>query len=90
MTDYTPTTEDVREDFAYPWSADQIGDKTARLAAFDRWFAATIRDAKAEALREAAAWFVQHPKDTERTWSMQRVAHHLDAMATATQDTDSP
>lgn len=37
MSDYTPTTEEVREDFAFPWSPDQIGDKAARLAAFDRW-----------------------------------------------------
>lgn len=36
-SDYTPTTEDVREDFALPWSPDQIGDRTARVAAFDRW-----------------------------------------------------
>lgn len=37
MSEYTPTTEDVREDFAFPWYPDQIGDRTARVAAFDRW-----------------------------------------------------
>ena len=37
MNEYTPTTEDVREDFAFPWYPDQIGDRTARVAAFDRW-----------------------------------------------------
>jgi hypothetical protein len=35
---YTPTQDDVREDFAYPWEGFQQ-DREGRLAAFDRWLA---------------------------------------------------
>lgn len=46
MSEYTPTTEEVREDFAFPWDPEQVGDRPARVAAFDRWLAQV----------EAAAW----------------------------------
>lgn len=50
---YTPTTEEVRQDFAYPWEGFKQ-DKQGRLEAFDRWHAEAIRKAKVEALTEAA------------------------------------
>jgi len=60
MSDYTPTTDDVREDFAFPWSPDQIGDKQARLEAFDRWLAnlkADVWDEGEEAgMKNQANW----------------------------------
>jgi hypothetical protein len=36
--EYTPTHDEVREDFAYPWEGFQQ-DREGRLAAFDRWMA---------------------------------------------------
>ncbi len=50
--DYTPTTEDVREDFAFPWSPEQIGDRPARVAAFDRWLAAHDAEVRAGVVAE--------------------------------------
>lgn len=50
MSDWTPTTEDVREDYR---DARIMGDRDPD-AEFDRWLAQTIREAKAEALRDAA------------------------------------
>jgi len=48
MSEYTPTTDDVRE----CWSeAYQVGD---REGAFDRWLAAHDREVAAKALRDAA------------------------------------
>ena len=49
MSEYTPTTDEVREDFAYPWEGFKQ-NREGRLAAFDRWLA----QVKAEALRDAA------------------------------------
>lgn len=55
MTDYTPTTEEVRCAYIadFGWHAHDSG------ADFDRWYAEVIRKAKAEAWEEgaAAAWF---------------------------------
>ena len=56
MSEYTPTTEDVREDFAFPWSPDQIGDRTARVAAFDRWLSEHDRQVAERAWEEGARW----------------------------------
>lgn len=53
MSDYTPTTDEVREDFAYPWEGFKQ-DREGRLAAFDRWLADHDREAAARALEEAA------------------------------------
>lgn len=36
MSGYTPTTDEVREDFAYPWEGFEQ-DREGRLEAFDRW-----------------------------------------------------
>lgn len=47
-TEYTPTTEQVREDFAYPWEGFPQ-DRAARLAAFDRWLTEYDRAGRAEA-----------------------------------------
>lgn len=55
MSDYTPTTDEVREDFAYPWEAHKQ-DRPARLAAFDRWLAqhdAKVRTATLNAAADA-------------------------------------
>ena len=54
MSEYTPTTEDVRAVFGdgYPVYKRQ----------FDQWLNSTIRQAKAEALREAAGYLLN------RTW----------------------
>lgn len=38
MSDYTPTTTEVREDFAYPWEGFEQ-NREGRLAAFDAWLA---------------------------------------------------
>lgn len=60
MTEYTPTDDEVREDFAYPWEGFKQ-DRAGRLAAFDRWLAAhdarVRRDAEREALDELASDF---------------------------------
>ena len=50
MSDYTPTTSEVREDFAYPMEGF-YQDRPARLAAFDRWLA----NERAEAYDEGYA-----------------------------------
>lgn len=51
MTEYTPTTDEVRE--AYVVGVDPV--VTARYRAeFDRWLAETIRAAKAAVLEDAA------------------------------------
>lgn len=51
MSDWTPTTEDVRHDYAAAWRGALDRDLEAE---FGRWLAQTIREAKAEALRDAA------------------------------------
>lgn len=56
MSEYTPTTDDVREDFAFPWSVDQIGDRSARVAAFDRWLASVKAEAWDERDRATATY----------------------------------
>lgn len=49
--EYTPSTDEVRDVFA----SDEFGELKDRWAEeFDRWHAAEIRRAKAEALRDAA------------------------------------
>ena len=66
MTDYTPTTEEVREYVSIggeyrPWDAPDSSKEKAREAAFDRWLADRDRKIAAEALRDAA-------NDTHRMW----------------------
>lgn len=56
MSDYTPTTTEVREDFAYPWEGFQQ-DREGRLAAFDAWIAQHDAEIQARGLIEAAEWF---------------------------------
>ena len=45
-----PTTEQVRQDYAFPWDDDEWGDP--RLAAFDRWLESIIHERLAGATRE--------------------------------------
>ena len=58
MSDWTPTTEDVRDGYRYDPADDyynpvQAGANAERNGrAFDRWLAQTIREAKAEAWDE--------------------------------------
>ncbi len=35
--EYTPSTDEVRADYAYPWYEHQVGDTAIRTAGFDRW-----------------------------------------------------
>ena len=51
MAEYVPTTEDVREDFAYPWEGF-TQDKPARQAAFDAWLEAHDREVATNAWDE--------------------------------------
>ena len=54
--EYTPTTAEVRNCHAYSRKMNGVPIHDEELAArFDRWLDTTIRQAKAEALREAAA-----------------------------------
>lgn len=53
MSDYTPTQDEVREDFAYPWEGHEQ-DREARLAAFDRWLAQHDAEVARAALNKAA------------------------------------
>jgi flavin-dependent dehydrogenase len=59
MTEYTPTTEDIREYVAggdyQPWEPPDPKQYALREAAFDRWLAAVVAAAKAEAFTEFAA-----------------------------------
>lgn len=48
---YTPTTEEVRTDYIMAYTERQSSQLLAGLA-FDRWHAAEVRRAKAEAWRE--------------------------------------
>ena len=52
--EYTPTTDDVRNDYRFSNKRPDVCGKDFGDE-FDRWLDATIRQAKAEALREAAA-----------------------------------
>ena len=60
MSDWTPTTEQVRDGYRYDPADDyynpvQAGANAERNGrAFDRWLAQTLREAKAEALQDAA------------------------------------
>ena len=54
--EYTPTTDEVRSRHAYSRKMNGVPFHDEESAArFDRWLDTTIRQAKAEALREAAA-----------------------------------
>lgn len=52
--EYTPTTDDVRNDYRFSNKRPDVCGKDFGDE-FDRWLDTTIRQAKAEALREAAA-----------------------------------
>lgn len=52
--EYTPTTAEVRNDYRFSSKRPDVCGKDFGDE-FDRWLDATIRKAKAEALREAAA-----------------------------------
>lgn len=56
MTDYTPTTDEVRDLFVYgAWERARNGcDDEANEAEFDWWLAARDREVAAKALRDAA------------------------------------
>lgn len=52
MSEYTPTTEEVRGGYAYDgWLHKPV---QVRLNGFDRWLEAHDREVKAQALQEAA------------------------------------
>ena len=51
--EYAPTTDDVRNDYRFSNKRPDVCGKDFGDE-FDRWLDATIRQAKAEALREAA------------------------------------
>ena len=53
MSEYTPNTEAVREQYTRE-QPPHIGTASEKSAEFDRWYAAEIAAAKAEALREAS------------------------------------
>lgn len=72
MTDYTPTTEEVRQDFAYPWEGFKQ-DKQGRLEAFDRWINRRDRKVKAKALRDAADAIERLARETTHV----RVTEHV-------------
>ena len=55
--EYTPTTEQVRHGYA-DGLAGTSRTRQESCAEFDRWLDTTIRQAKAEALREAAAYLL--------------------------------
>lgn len=50
MSDFTPSTEEVRTDYIMAYTERQSSQLLAGLA-FDRWHQAELRRAKAEALR---------------------------------------
>lgn len=52
MSDYTPTTDIVRRDYAYVLFF--FGPTPERLAAFDRWLAAHDAEVAATTLRDVA------------------------------------
>lgn len=53
MNDWTPTTEVIRH--AVSFQRERLGEpRPIKPEAFDRWLAQTLREAKAEALRDAA------------------------------------
>lgn len=76
MSEYTPNTEEVEHNYA--WDGYMDAPLKSREAAFKRWYAAEIRRAKAEALREAGE-AIQLYVVTERPDDPQ----HVDDCATA-------
>ena len=57
--DYTPTPAEVRNRHAYSRKMNGVPFHSEEFAArFDRWLDTTIRQAKAEALREAAVYLL--------------------------------
>ena len=52
MSDYTPTTHDIRQQVAWQWDEGSDDEKYA-YAAFDRWLAGVRADAAREAWAEA-------------------------------------
>lgn len=47
MSDYTPTTEEVRDRYAYnEWDIDEADEGYPRRAEFDRWFQSEIEKAE--------------------------------------------
>lgn len=55
--DYTPDTQQIRHSYADYHYPVESPTHAAGLVEFDRWLAATIRQAKAQALTEAALRF---------------------------------
>lgn len=67
MSEYTPTTEELREYVEMggeqsPWLPPTPEKDALRAAAFDRWLAAHDREVAAKALMDAA---VQIPEDVD-------------------------
>jgi hypothetical protein len=67
MSDYTPTTEQLRDKYAQHaltsrgWPGGWVGERVDREAReeFDRWLAEHDAQVRADALREAAAGLVE-------------------------------
>ena len=58
MTEYTPTTGDVRAAYTRAMRQAFITSTGEHIAEFDRWLAQVRAEAQVEALREVAAEFV--------------------------------
>ena len=65
MTEYTPTTEQVREGYVEGMNWTSGNTDAESVAEFDGWLAGTIAEAKAEALREAADVIERLDSDAE-------------------------
>lgn len=76
MSEYTPTTDEVRRDYVNTgWGADGSLEPRNDPAAFDAWLAQTIRTAQAAALRAWADEVVEHyPEDVWLKPSPERYA----------------
>lgn len=78
---YTPTTRGVRQGYASGKVSRKEMMPMAAKAAFDRWLAALIREAKAEAWDEGhdAGWN-SRDDDAARGWWVPSVVHESDAV----------
>ena len=81
MSDYTPTTEEVRSRFARIMRSDGTpAQSVTRQTGFDRWLAAHDREVTAKAFREAASevhtearWQLEQGRDPDRWLMVERI-----------------